>query len=145
MRSLLLGRCLNAQQVTAAAAVNARGKRLQREEEVGRVPLPRRDGRRAMGYNEEELVDEAMVYAVDARGTSGNLANRRARRGRERADGSDWEKARDEYGVFENQRNPGRQPMYSTRMKRKSAMREVELRVEGVTRRAREHEARERS
>ena len=35
--------------------------------------------------------------------------------------------------------------MYSTRMKRKSAMREVELRVEGVTRRAREHEARERS
>ena len=45
-------------------------KQLRREEE-GRVPLPRRDGRRAMGYNDEEMVDEAMVYAVDARGTSG--------------------------------------------------------------------------
>ena len=33
-----------------------------------------------------------MVYAVDALGTSGNLKNRRSKRGREKPDARDWEK-----------------------------------------------------
>ena len=45
--------------------------------------------------------------------------------------------------MFENQRNPGRPAMFSAGIVQRSGVREADLRAEGVTQRAREHEERE--
>ena len=47
--------------------------------------------------------------------------------------GPDWQQAREEYGVFEHQRNPGRPAMYSSRIQQQSGAVETDLRAERVT------------
>ena len=122
--------------MTEAAGVNARGRQQRAVQATARQPMPRRDGRKAPSFNMERMEDEAMVYAVDASGTNGSLAARATRASKRpvpKKGGPDWQQAREEYGVFEHQRNPGRPAMYSSRIQQQSGAVETDLRAERVT------------
>ena len=70
------------------------------------------------------------VFAVDASAHPSGLieaAKRARRQPKPTPKAAEYAKAREEYGVFEHRRNPGRQLMYSAGLKRKSAVRETEL------------------
>ena len=88
------------------------------------------------------MEDEPAIFAVDANGTTGNLRNRDPRDANTRdarkrpapqPHAADWGVAREERGVFQERRNPGKQPMYSRSVKEKSGVVETDLRAAGVT------------
>ena len=132
--------------------------RLAAQEEATRR-INEQDAERVAMGQEQEQSEEPVEQPTDSRSSvraplpddvsNGDMVGRATRASKRPAPppptAGEWAKARAEYGVFENQRNPGRPAMFSAGIVQRSGVREAELRAEGVMRRWREAEARQES
>jgi hypothetical protein len=101
------GACINPQRVARAAASYATTRQHEEVIRRARVPMPG-------SQFSDHMEDEPAVFAADARGSVGNLLNTDVHPNGlppARPQAANWARARDEHGVFQNQPQPGVEPV----------------------------------